>query len=132
MNKEELKKRLTEEEYRITQEKGTEAPFTNEYWNKKDKGSYTCKVCDAVLFSSDTKFDSGTGWPSFDKPIEEGRVKYIKDTSGGMERTEVVCANCGSHLGHVFNDGPRDTTGQRFCMNSSSLCFESHPDKNHQ
>lgn len=120
IDKEELKKKLTEEEYKVTQEKGMEAPFSGEYWDNHEKGMYNCKVCGTELFSSDRKFDSGTGWPSFDEAIE-GRVKVEKDMSHGMERDEVVCATCGAHLGHVFNDGPRDTTSKRFCINSCSL-----------
>jgi len=119
MDKEELKKKLTEEEYKVTQEKGTELPFSGEYVSTKDKGMYACKVCGAQLFSSDTKFDSGTGWPSFDKAIP-GATKELVDDSHGMIRTEVVCSKCGAHLGHVFPDGPTDT-GKRFCINSCSL-----------
>lgn len=120
MNNEELKQKLTEEEYRITQEKGTEAPFTGKYWNEFSDGTYRCKVCNAKLFSSNTKFDSGCGWPSFDDALP-GSVSFSKDTSHGMVRTEVVCSNCGSHLGHIFDDGPKETTGKRFCINSASL-----------
>jgi peptide-methionine (R)-S-oxide reductase len=111
---------LTEEEYTVTQEKGTEAPFKNKYWNVHEDGVYHCKVCDNPLFSSSTKFDSGTGWPSFDQALS-GSVKMITDESHGMSRTEVVCSVCSAHLGHVFSDGPKETTGQRFCMNSASL-----------
>lgn len=119
----EWKKKLTPEQYHILREKGTEAPFTGEYVHTKEKGMYTCAACGAQLFSSDAKFDSGTGWPSFDQAIP-GAVKMITDDSHGMHRTEVVCANCGSHLGHVFDDGPRETTGKRFCINSACLALK--------
>jgi peptide-methionine (R)-S-oxide reductase len=120
MNKDELKAKLSDEEYRVTQEKGTEAPFTGAYWNEHNKGMYACKVCGNELFSSDRKFDSGTGWPSFDDAIP-GATRSLIDTSHGMTRTEVTCANCGAHLGHVFEDGPKETTCKRFCINSASL-----------
>ncbi|MBP6884898.1 MAG: peptide-methionine (R)-S-oxide reductase MsrB [Candidatus Pacebacteria bacterium] len=120
MDKQELKNKLTEEEYRVTQEKATEAPFTGVYVNEHSKGKYACKVCGTELFSSDSKFDSGTGWPSFDQAIS-GSVKMETDTSHGMIRTEVTCAKCGAHLGHVFDDGPKETTCKRFCINSASL-----------
>lgn len=117
------KKVLTPEQYKILREKGTEAPFTGELLKEKREGMYKCAACGNPLFSSDTKFESGTGWPSFDKALP-GAVKYIPDESGGMNRTEVVCAKCGSHLGHVFDDGPTKT-GKRFCTNSVCLKFES-------
>lgn len=120
MDKDELKKKLTPEEFHVTQERGTEAPFTGAYWNEHSTGKYNCKVCGTELFASDTKFDSGTGWPSFDNAIP-GRVITVEDTSHGMIRTEAVCAKCGAHLGHVFPDGPKETTGKRFCINSCSL-----------
>ncbi len=127
MDKEELKKKLTEKEFHVTQEKGTEAPFSGAYVNEHSKGTYNCKVCGAPLFASDAKFESGTGWPSFDQALPNA-VKYIEDTAHGMHRTEVVCANCGAHLGHMFEDGPTDpsigsgqATGKRFCMNSCAL-----------
>jgi peptide-methionine (R)-S-oxide reductase len=122
-DKEELKKKLTPEEYHVTQEKGTEAPFSGAYVHTKENGTYNCKVCGTPLFSSDTKFDSGTGWPSFDKALP-GAVKENVDDSHGMTRTEIVCATCGAHLGHKFSDGPKDTTGDRFCMNSCALDLE--------
>lgn len=115
----ELKAKLTPEQYHIVMEKGTEAPFTGKYYKTHDKGMYQCVVCGTQLFSSDTKFDSGSGWPSFDKAIP-GATKLVSDGSHGMERTEVVCNTCGAHLGHVFSDGPTET-GQRFCINSASL-----------
>ncbi|MBI2099080.1 peptide-methionine (R)-S-oxide reductase MsrB [Candidatus Uhrbacteria bacterium] len=110
---------LTPEQYKIMREKGTEAPFTGKYVHEKGSGTYMCAACGNPLFSSDTKFDSGTGWPSFDEALP-GAVKFQKDLSGGMERTEVVCAKCGSHLGHLFDDGPTKT-GKRYCMNSVCL-----------
>jgi peptide-methionine (R)-S-oxide reductase len=120
---EEWKKELTPEQYKIMREKGTEAPFTGKYVSTKEKGMYACAACGNQLFASDAKFDSGTGWPSFDQAIP-GSVKMHTDESFGMNRTEVTCANCGSHLGHLFNDGPKDTTGNRFCINSSCLLLK--------
>lgn len=119
-SKDELKKKLDTETYYVTQEKGTEAPFTGKYWNEHADGTYHCAVCGQKLFESGTKFDSGTGWPSFDKAIP-GSIKMEADNSAGMERTEVVCGKCGAHLGHMFEDGPKETTGQRFCINSCAL-----------
>ncbi|EDM43056.1 methionine sulfoxide reductase B [unidentified eubacterium SCB49] len=118
----EWKKELGEERYRILREKGTERPHTGAYNLTFEKGSYACGACKTPLFNSDSKFDSGCGWPSFDQSIE-GSVEYIKDTTFGMIRTEILCANCGSHLGHVFNDGPTET-GQRYCVNSLSVDFK--------
>jgi peptide-methionine (R)-S-oxide reductase len=119
----ELKKKLTPEQYHILREKGTEAPFTGHLLHNKDKGDYVCPVCDNVLFSSDTKFDSGSGWPSFYEVASTGAVKLVEDNSGGMRRVEALCSNCGSHLGHVFNDAYDQPTGTRFCINSASLKF---------
>ncbi len=119
MTEEEIKKKLTPEEYAILREKGTEAPGTGKYLHEKREGMYTCKVCGSPLFSSDAKFDSGTGWPSFDEALP-GAVRFIHDESHGMNRTEIVCTNCNSHLGHVFEDGPTGT-GKRFCLNSACL-----------
>lgn len=119
MNEEEIKNKLTDEEYRVLREKGTEAPFSGAYVHEKADGTYKCKVCGTPLFSSDTKFDSGTGWPSFDTALP-GAVIFEEDTSHGMRRTEVLCATCHSHLGHVFDDGPTET-GKRYCLNSVCL-----------
>lgn len=119
---EEIKKKLTPEEYAVLRGKGTEAPFSGKLLHDDRTGMYTCKVCGNELFSSDTKFDSGTGWPSFDEALP-GSVREIPDDSDGMHRTEVVCAKCGSHLGHLFNDGPTKT-GKRYCLNSVCLDLE--------
>ena len=115
---------LDPETYHITREAGTERAFTGRYWNTKDKGVYHCVCCGEPLFLSDTKFDSGCGWPSFYDSVDPDAVQLIEDTSLGMVRTEVRCANCGSHLGHVFDDGFGTPTGQRYCMNSLSLGFQ--------
>lgn len=120
---EEWKKELTEMEYKVLREKGTERAFTGEYNNMKEKGVYTCAGCGTELFSSDTKYDSGSGWPSFFKPINETNVTEKSDVSFGMVRTEVLCAVCDGHLGHVFDDGPQPT-GMRYCVNSVSLKFK--------
>jgi peptide-methionine (R)-S-oxide reductase len=108
---------------KVAREKGTEAPFSGKYVHEKAAGTYRCAICNAQLFNSGTKFDSGTGWPSFDEALP-GATKLAHDEEYGMNRTEVLCANCGSHLGHVFDDGPKNTTGKRFCINSVCLDLE--------
>ncbi len=120
VDKNELKQKLDSMTYEVTQEKGTEPAFTGKYVNEHADGSYHCTVCGQKLFESGTKFDSDTGWPSFDQAIP-GSTKLVIDHSHGMERTEVVCSNCGAHLGHMFEDGPAETTGKRYCINSCAL-----------
>lgn len=118
------KEKLTREQYKVVRQKGTERPFSGALYNNHEKGVYECVACGQPLFSSDTKFESGTGWPSFDSPINAQNVELHEDRSFFMVRTEVVCKNCGAHLGHVFEDGPKETTGMRYCINSVSLNFQ--------
>jgi peptide-methionine (R)-S-oxide reductase len=123
----EWRKQLTAEQYAVTRQHATERPFTGEYIHNKADGTYSCIACGLPLFSSETKFESGTGWPSFWDVIQQGNVQLKEDFSHGMHRIEVACGRCDAHLGHLFDDGPQDKTGKRYCINSVSLSF--HPDK---
>ncbi len=118
------KDKLTSEQYRLLRQNGTEPPYSGKLLHNEKTGDYTCGACSQVIFNSSTKFDSGSGWPSFNSPVNNKAVKLIDDDSLGMDRIEVVCANCGSHLGHVFNDAPDQPTGMRYCINSGALGFK--------
>ena len=122
-DKRDLKKELTPIQYHVTQEKGTEAPYSGEYYKNKEEGLYYCVVCESSLFTSNEKYDSGCGWPSFYLPVSDSSIIETPDLTLGMSRIEITCGNCGAHLGHVFNDGPKPT-GLRYCVNSASLNFK--------
>ena len=120
---------LDPELFQVARQKGTEAPFTGKYWDTHEKGMFKCAICNAELFSSDTKFDSGTGWPSFTEPANLKNIELKEDSAMGMRRTEVLCKNCGAHLGHVFDDGPADKGGKRYCINSVCLNLDKKESK---
>jgi peptide-methionine (R)-S-oxide reductase len=126
---EQWRDKLTPEEFHVCREKGTERAFTGEYWDCKKDGTYHCKCCGEALFLSDAKYDSGCGWPSFFQPADSVVIREAVDNTSGMSRTEVMCDKCGSHLGHVFEDGPVSATGLRYCINSASISLESQKDK---
>lgn len=121
----EWQRELSPEEYRITRQKGTEPAFTGQYWNTKQQGTYVCRCCGTELFTSDTKYDSGSGWPSLYRPVNAGAIDEQEDSTHGMTRTEIICHNCDAHLGHVFEDGPQPT-GLRYCVNSASLQLKTN------
>lgn len=121
----EWQRELSPEEYRITRQKGTEPAFTGQYWNTKQQGTYVCRCCGTELFTSATKYDSGSGWPSFYRPVNAGAIDEQEDSTHGMTRTEIICHNCDAHLGHVFEDGPQPT-GLRYCVNSASLQLKTN------
>jgi peptide-methionine (R)-S-oxide reductase len=129
MNDQDWKKKLTPQQYHVMREKGTEPAFTGKYADEHARGMYKCAACGAVLFSSDAKFDSGTGWPSFTEAANLEHVELREDKGNGMNRTEVVCKNCGAHLGHIFDDGPADKGGKRYCINSICLELEKESEK---
>lgn len=128
-NDQEWQKELTPEQFEVLRKKGTERAFTGELLNNKDTGEYACAACGTVLFASDTKFDSGSGWPSFWDPMYKDNIELRDDSAHGMRRIEVVCATCGGHLGHVFDDAPQTPTGQRYCINSAALKFQKNNQK---
>ena len=128
-DEEQWRDKLTPEEFHVCREKGTERAFTGEYWDCKKDGTYHCKCCGEALFLSDAKYDSGCGWPSFFQPADSVVIREAVDNTSGMSRTEVMCDKCGSHLGHVFEDGPVSATGLRYCINSASISLESEKDK---
>jgi peptide-methionine (R)-S-oxide reductase len=129
-SEQEWRQELTPEQYEVVRNKGTEAPFTSELNDVKDPGQFVCVACGQPLFDSENKFDSGTGWPSFDRPMGDEHVETEADNGLLMRRTEVLCSRCDAHLGHVFDDGPADTTGQRYCINGCALEFKPEDDKN--
>jgi len=123
-SEQEWRQELTPEQYEVVRQKGTEAPFTSELNDVKEPGQFVCVACGQPVFDADNKFDSGTGWPSFDRPMDDENVETAADNSMFMKRTEVLCSRCDAHLGHVFDDGPQDTTGQRYCINGCALEFK--------